>query len=141
MELFKIEKSTDDEIQIIVDGINTYNWEHVPAFIAEKWIPMDYVVKNNEGEVIGGILSNIGYWGGLEIRILWVNEDYRKSGIGTRLLIEVEKQAKLKGALVSILDTFDFQAKNFYLKNGYSICGQIDDFPLGHKKFYLQKRL
>ena len=113
MDLFKIENSKEDAIQIIVDGINSYNREQVAVTIAENWTHLNYIAKNNQSEVIGGILSGIGYWGGLEIRILWVKEKYRKLGIGKQLLAEVEQQAQSIGAIISLLDTFDSKPRIF----------------------------
>jgi GNAT superfamily N-acetyltransferase len=141
MRLLNIEECSAEERKIVLDGLYNYNMEQVPATNPENWIPFEYVVRNEDQEIIAGILSTLGYWNGLEIKILWVNEDYRKSGIGTKLLTETENNAKAKGAIISFLDTFDFQAKDFYLKNGYSIFGILDDFPAGHKRYYLQKRL
>ena len=39
------------------------------------------------------------------------------------------------------LDTFDFQAKDFYLKHGYEVFGVLDDCPKGHKRYYMKKVL
>lgn len=39
-----------------------------------------------------------------------------------------------------MLDTFDFQAEGFYVKNGYKVIGEIADFPKGHKRIYFAKR-
>ena len=39
------------------------------------------------------------------------------------------------------LDTFDFQARDFYEKNGFQIFGAIEDYPVGHKRYYLVKKL
>lgn len=61
----------------------------------------------------------------MEIKIIWVVASYRNKGIGTLLLKHVEEVAKDKGATISMLDTFDFQAEAFYLKNGYEAIGEI----------------
>jgi len=141
MRSLKIEECSAEERKIVLDGLYNYNMEHVPATNPDNWIPYEYIVRNENKEIIAGILSTLGYWNGLEIKILWVKDEYRKSGIGSKLLSETENNAKANGALVSFLDTFDFQAKEFYLKKGYKIFGQLDDFPIGHKRYYLQKRL
>jgi hypothetical protein len=39
------------------------------------------------------------------------------------------------------LDTFDFQARGFYERNGYELFGTLDDCPPGHKRYYLKKAL
>ncbi len=129
-----------ESIKKIIEELNNYNFSHAKA-IAENWTPLDFVLKNEEGAEVGGILGGVGYWGGLEIKTLWIREDYRKKGIGSMLLNYVENQAKEKGAVISMLDTFDFHAEEFYLKNGYEKVGVINDFPEGHRKIYLSKKL
>ncbi len=37
------------------------------------------------------------------------------------------------------LDTFDFQAKDFYLKHGYDIFGILDECPQKHKRYFMKK--
>ena len=140
MTLFTIESLKKEDRKTIIDGINTYNLSKVHA-LADVWTPVEFVTKNENGDVIAGILGGIGYWNGLEINILWVNDNYRGKGIGKLLLQHAEQFATQKGATVSILDTFDFQAEDFYLKNGYTPFGELQDFPNGHRRIYLSKRL
>ena len=137
----KITVCTRNEARQIVNSINQYNLNKVPAVLQENWIPIEYVVKNAEDQVIGGILAGIGYWAGLEIKILWVHEDYRQQGLGTKLLQKAEQEAITQGAILSSLDTFDFQAEQFYLKNGYQEFGRLANFPEGHQRIYLSKKL
>ena len=135
-----IEPCNKDNIKTIVDGINEYNLNKVSA-LAEIWTRLEFVIKDKNETEIGGVLAGIGYWNGLEIKILWVKETHRKKGIGTKLLKYTEKIAKEKGAYISMIDTFDFQAENFYLKNGYNPIGEIKDFPKGHRRIYFSKTL
>ena len=137
---FTIETCSEKNIKKIVDGINEYNLNKVPA-TADVWTKIEFVAKNEEGIEIGGILGGIGYWNGLEVKILWVKEAYRKKGIGSKILKHAEKIAIEKGAVISMLDTFDFQAEEFYLKNGYKPIGEIKDFPKGHRRIYFSKIL
>ena len=138
--MLTIEVCGKEDVRQVVDGINAYNLAHVPA-LAGVWTPLEYVVKSDEKEVVGGELAGIGYWNGLEIKVLWVKEEYRGQGLGSRLLEYVEKVAREKGATVSMLDTFDFQAKEFYLKKQYTIIGELPNFPQGHTRIYLSKKL
>ncbi len=137
----KIEICTHNEAKMIVSALNTHNLNNAPAVLTKTWTPLDYVIKNTDNQILGGILSGIGYWGGLEIKILWVKEEYREQGIGSKLLKTVEDIALSKGAKLSILDTFDFQAEQFYVKNGYQEFGRLDNFPKGHQRIYLSKKL
>ncbi|ALM50098.1 acetyltransferase [Flavobacterium psychrophilum] len=135
-----IEILQNEERKTVINGINSYNLSKAAA-LADVWTPVEFVAKNEVGEVIGGILGGIGYWNGLEIQILWVADDYRSKGIGKQLLQHAEDFATAKGATISILDTFDFQAEGFYLKNGYTPFGELNNFPNGHRRIYLSKTL
>ena len=135
-----IEPCEKENIKKIVDGINEYNLSKVPA-ISDIWTRLEFVAKDENGIEIGGILAGLGYWNGLEINILWVKEEYRKKGVGTRILKHAEKIAIEKGARISMLDTFDFQAEKFYLKNGYKPIGEMKGFPKGHRRIYFSKEL
>ena len=54
---------------------------------------------------------------------------------------KVEEIAKERSANLVHLDTFDFQAKDFYLKHGYEVFGVLEDCPKGHKRYYMKKVL
>ncbi len=135
-----IEPCAKEDIKSILDGLNEYNLNKVSA-LAPIWTPLDFVAKTKEGENIGGVLGGIGYWNGLEIRALWVHEQFRGQGYGSKILAYIEEVAREKGAEIAMLDTFDFQAEEFYLKNGYQPIGEIKDFPTGHRRIYFSKRL
>ena len=140
MNKLKIEPCENENIKKNIDGINDFNLGIIPA-VSARWTPLEFVIKDKVGREIAGILAGIGYWNGLEIKILWVDENYRNNGLATKLLNYVETTAKEKGATISMLDTFDFQAPGFYLKNGYDQIGEINDFPKGHKRIYFSKKL
>ena len=105
----------------------------------EPIIQMNYVIKNDGGIIVGGIIARMYYWKLLYIDSLWVDEQYRNKGYGSTLLKKVEDEAKKLGCSQGHLDTFDFQAPNFYQRNGYEICGTMNDCPPGHKKLSLRK--
>lgn len=136
-----IETCTKGNIHTIIDGINDYNLSNVAAVIDDIWTPLEFVVKDDKGDIIGGVLSGIGYWGGLEIKVLWVEEEHRNQGIGKFILKYIENRARQLGATDCMLDTFDFQADYFYSKNGYKMIGKIDNFPKGHTRKYFAKKL
>ncbi|WP_116790539.1 GNAT family N-acetyltransferase [Flavobacterium psychrotrophum] len=137
---FNIIQSHKEDIKTILDCINSYNQQQVAA-LAEVWTPLEFSVKDDNDTLIGGLLGGIGAWNGFEIRILWVAETHRGSGIGGRLLQHAENAARQKGATIAMLDTFSFQAEAFYLKHGYTAVGEIKDFPLGHRRIYFSKTL
>ena len=65
----------------------------------------------------------------------------RGQGHATRLMAAAEAYAVEKGCVGVVLDTFSFQARPFYERLGYRVFGQLDDYPPGHTRFYMEKRL
>ena len=134
MQAYIIEQSTRDEYDFIDNGIVEYNQSKVPFTQEPSFIPINRVIKDAKGEVLAGINSQLYCWNCLYIDVLWVKEAHRKEGYGSVLLREVEQIAKEKGCNLVHLDTFDFQAKEFYLKQGYEIFGILEDCPIHHKR-------
>ena len=75
------------------------------------------------------------------IELLSVPEQGRGQGVGSELMTMAESMAKEKNCLGIWLDTFSFQAPEFYKKLGFSQFGEIVDYPPGHRRHYFQKRL
>jgi len=65
----------------------------------------------------------------MHITLLWVDERFRRKGVGSSLLKAAEIEAGKRGARGVLVDTFSFQAPTFYAKHGYSAYGQIEDCP------------
>ena len=63
------------------------------------------------------------------------------SGPWARLLTAVEDEARHRGAKHAFLDTFSFQAPNFYQQHGYSVFGELEDFPPGQRRYFFTKQL
>ncbi|WP_434059891.1 GNAT family N-acetyltransferase [Myroides odoratimimus] len=93
-----------------------------------------------EGEVIGGILGR-SLWGTLEIQNLAVKESYRGQGLGKKLMLAAERVAVERNCKYISLNTFSFQASDFYQSLGYEIFAEEKDYPLGYSKIYLRKVL
>lgn len=89
--------------------------------------------------MLGGITATVYCWKVLCVDVLSVSENHRGKGVGSALLRTVEGEARQMGCSLAHLDTFDFQAKSFYLKHGYEIFGELDNCPPGHKRIYLKK--
>jgi len=90
-------------------------------------------------EIVAGLVG-FTHWNWLHIRYLWVAGAFRHQGLGSRLVIAAEQEARLRGCEHAHLDTFSFQAVPFYERLGYSVFGRLEDYPPGHAKVFLQKR-
>ncbi|MHC5904647.1 GNAT family N-acetyltransferase [Streptomyces sp. S6] len=86
----------------------------------------------------------VGYtWASwLHVTYLWVDPAFRGTGLGTGLLTEAERVAREERDCVAVrLETWDFQAPDFYRKLGYDEVCAIPDYPPGVTEFTFTKRL
>ena len=102
------------------------------------WQKISFALRNSQGAVVGG-LYGAAMWSWLMIDGLWVAPGQRGQGLGRRLLLASEAMATQRGCLGSWLGTFDFQAKVFYERQGYSVFAALAGFPPGHTHFHLRK--
>lgn len=127
----------EKEIEELLSKLIQYNLKHLEI---KKRSPLAVWYKNNKDQVLAGITGNtFGNW--LEIKYFYVNEDLRGTGVGKKLLRQMEQAAKSRGCRFSFLDTFSFQAKPFYEKNGYKELFVLHNYPLSSRKHYLIKEL
>jgi GNAT superfamily N-acetyltransferase len=127
----------DGTRKFITDGVDNHN---IATTGLAPYFPANFVLRSERGEVLGGLLGMI--WGGwLQINILWVAEAFRGGGFGGSLLAEAESYALERGCAGVFLDTFSFQARPFYERNGYTTFASLPDCPPGHERHFLKKRL
>ncbi len=98
------------------------------------------LLTNAADEVTGGLWGRT-LWGILYIDIVFVPAELRHSGIGTELVLRAEDEAVNRGCHCSWLDTYEFQAKPFYEKLGYSVFGKLDGPAPIYPRYFLQKQL
>ena len=128
---------TEKELALIRQGLKEFNDAHVGA---DGHTPLAFVEYGEGGEVIGGLIGGT-YWGWMYIDILWISEDHRGKGLGSRLLAEAEQEAVRRGCHHVHLDTMSWQAPDFYKKHGYEVIGILPDIPSHHQKYLLMKAL
>ena len=139
--MYHIEHCSEQDKTFIVDELVKYNLSCVPALQEELFIDLSRKLIGENGEIIGGIIARMYCWNCVYIDTLWISDDYRGQSLGKQLLKEIEELAKAKGAEIIHLDTFDFQAKEFYEKQGYTVFGILEDCPKDHARYYLSKKI
>lgn len=110
---------------------------HIPW---EQYADLTVVARDDSGQSVGAGLGETGR-GWLHISVVWVDEKFRRQRLGTQLVRAMESEALQRGCHAAYLDTFSYQAKPFYEKLGYEVFGTLDDYPLGHQRFYMRKTL
>jgi len=126
-----------DQVQYVEDRIYEFN-SAVTGIKDGEWLAI--FVRDDTGRIVAGICGNT--WGGCcEIRQFWVEESRRGRGLGTRLLVAAEAEARRRGCSQILLMTFTFQAPGFYTRHGFTTLAAVDGYPQGHENLLMRKRL
>ncbi len=133
----RLENTESQKAQEIGDLIRSYNRSKREATESE---PLNIYVEEDNGELMAGLVAEtFGNW--LEIEYLFVKEDLRGQGIGSQLLQQAESEAKKRNCRFAFVNTFQFQAPDFYQKHGYKEVFTLKDYPYDGQRHYYQKDL
>ena len=134
---YTITYTDQPEWDIIGGGISDYNKAQTGDDHPKR---LCFVVKAADETVVGGVIGVV-FWDWLYIDLMYLPEALRGRGYGSQLLTLIEDEARRRGARHVHLDTFSFQAPEFYQRHGYRVFGELPDFPPGHTRYYLTKEL
>lgn len=121
----------------IIEGLLEYN---LPRLEDKNPKDLGVYVMDDTGSKAAGLIGHThGNW--LFVKYLWVSEKLRKNKVGSKVLIEAEQIAKKRGCKYVFLDTFSFQAPEFYKKCGYKEVFVLENFPLTGERIFFTKEL
>jgi GNAT superfamily N-acetyltransferase len=126
-----------EDLAVIGDGLTSFNAADVGP--AERRA-LAVVMRDEAGQVVAGV-SGYTAWGWLYVQWLWVAEGARGGGLAGRMLAAVEDEARARGCHGAYIDTFSPVALKTYQRAGYVPFGELEDFPIGRTRTFLQKRL
>jgi GNAT superfamily N-acetyltransferase len=132
-----VEKPEESAWGIIGKGLDNFNKHHAGE---DNFQRVCVALYAPDKEIVGGALGEI-YWDWFHLDLMWIKEELRGRGYGHRLLTAIEDEAREHGAKNVFLDTFSFQAPEFYQQHGYHVFGELQDFPRGHQRYFLTKAL
>lgn len=136
-----VEAHTADPDPVDVSQIRDNLMEFNRRFaVDDHYQPLTIIARDPQNTLVGGLLGET-YWGWLHISIVWIHGDLRGKGYGTLMLHQAEAEALRRGCHYAHLDTMDWQALDFYEKHGYSIFGVLENLPIGHSRYFMQKSL
>lgn len=137
IELTVPEVPSEADREAVLAPLRAYNIAHAGD---PKIRPVAVLLTDENGNRRGGLWGKCAYdW--LFIELLSVPEELRGGDYGKALMGRAEEIARENGCIGIWLDTYEFQARGFYEKLGFSVCGQIEDHPIGQRRYFLQKRL
>lgn len=132
-QIVQLEKPDDPAWEAVGGGIHNYNIQQAGDAQGRN---VCFVLRDADGNTVGGLIGET-HWGWFYINLLIVKEELRGYGYGRKLLTLAEEEARKLGAKNAYLDTFSFQAPDFYRQHGYRVFGELKDFPPGHQRYYL----
>ena len=122
---FRLENRESKKTQELGNLIRAYNQSKREPSKSE---PLNIYVEDEQGNLIAGMVAEtFGHW--LEIEYLYVQENLRGQGIGSNILNWAEKEARERKCKYSFVNTYQFQAPNFYKKNGYEEVFSLKEYP------------
>jgi GNAT superfamily N-acetyltransferase len=130
------DKPAAEDIQVLRRGLSDFNF----AQTGLRGQLICVLVRDHEGQIVGGANGWTAF-GWLHTDILWLAENLRRKGSGREVLKTIEAEAKKRGCKFAKLETFSFQALDFYKKNGYTVFAELDQVVGDHRWYFLKKDL
>lgn len=137
IEVTESPKALDEEF--IAAQVRAHNRAHTENVFRTLCV----FLRADDGTILGGLTGKT-YWEYLDVYFLWVASERRGAGLGAKILAAAEEEAAKRGCKHSLLNTFSFQAPEFYLKVGYAQVGFAPEYR-GihglHSRHYMHKLL
>lgn len=127
----------EEQIEDIEERLENFDEAHITY-------TMDGCIRigmEEGGKLIAGLDACITTFKILYVSTMFVDPEYRRKGIGTQLIREMEKRAAAMGVNTIRLDTFDWQGKDFYEALGYKCVGSYGNAEDGYSEYFFMKRI
>ena len=111
------------------------------SYITYKMDGEIHIGIEDDGKLVAGLNAYITNFKILYVSTVFVDEEYRRKGLGARLMREMEKRAAAMGVNMIRLDTYDWQGKEFYETLGYECVGHYDNKEDGFSEYFYLKKL
>ena len=136
---FEIIPGGEEDAKFLADRLHRHDEAFAPR--EHEYVYIRKKVTDGNGRIIAGLVGGVDGWNGTDIDALWVDDPYRRQGIGTRLLREFEREAGENGASDVFIEAYDWNV-GFFRKNGYeTVTGVLEDYPRGHTMYCMQRSL
>ena len=127
----------EEQVEDIESRLNSFD----ENYITYKMDGCIQIGVEDDGKLIAGLDACITAFKILYVSTVFVDEEYRRKGIGARMIREMEKRALAMGVNTVRLDTFNWQGKEFYEALDYQCVGQYDNTEDGYSEYFFLKRL
>lgn len=126
-----------EEIQLLNDGISAHAKQKKGMSQLKLFA---FFIRDENEEILGGC-NCCNLYGCLYIDQLWVKESLRGKGYGTQLVQKAEALAKENKCNFITVNTFDWEALDFYKKLGFYVEFERRGFDKNSIFYFLRKDL
>ncbi len=133
----KIVELTEEQAEDIENKLDEYD----EKYIGKKMEGQIRIGMEENGEIFAGLSACMTAYRILYVSTVFVEESYRGKGYGKKLILEMEKRAKIMGADTIRLDTFNWQGREFYEALGYELVGSYANEEDGYSEYFFLKRI
>ena len=124
----------DDLCTVLHGLLNQAQQGEVAAYAPQAYAFSLIVDENQVGGLVGEVL-----WDWFYIKLLAVDPSYQGKGFGASLVEKAEEVAEERSCSGIWVNTYSFQAPNFYTRLGFKEFGRLNDNPVGHDRIFLAK--
>lgn len=137
LTIVRLIELSNEQMERIDQALETYDKKHFGTRInGSIQIGIDI-----EGKIVAGAYAVMTAFHILYLSTLYVDEPYRKQGLGKILMDEIVRRGKNLQANLIRVDTFDFQAPEFYQRLGFEQVGFYHDEVDKFSEYFFIKRL
>jgi GNAT superfamily N-acetyltransferase len=136
-DLVVTENPLPTDVDAIFAIIRAYNDAHIDVWRPQR---LGIFVRDDQNHFVGGIYVVLAR-GWMYLDGLAVVEAARHQKLGSRLLRAAENEARQRDCHHAWLETYSFKARPFYEQHGYRVFGRLNDHPIGHQRYFMQKSL
>lgn len=131
------DQPTEADVATLLRELEGFNERQWPGHQAGQ--PLGVFLRDAQQCMVGGLFG-VTYGGWLHVQYVWVSEALRGHGFGRRLIRAAEGHALARGCHSVWLDTFSFQAPEFYRGLGYEQFGELD-WSADYKRLFFRRRI
>lgn len=112
----------DADVAVVEAGLDEFN-EKAAGFLDRRSLAV-FLKDPSSGRVVGGLTGRTSL-GLLFVDYFYLPPHLRGSGLGSQLLRAAEDEAVRRGCRTGVLYTINFQAPDFYRRNGWHVFGEV----------------
>lgn len=131
---------TNEEMEYILNAVKNDKHIKTRGKYYDGGVEISLVLKDSKGIVRGGVTASTVF-NVMHLEVLWVDENYRRRGFGSKLVQSAEQLGLAKGCFAAQTWTFSFQGPEFYPTVGYELIGIYDGYPNKITEHAFKKRL